>query len=424
MDEKTYHCLALSLVPGLGTRRIHLLVKACGSPANVFRLSPAQLARLHLSEEARAFIASGCALRAGEEAVGQAEKQGIRILSVLDDEYPPQLKEIFDPPLVLYCLGNPSVLRRPSIAVVGSRRCSLYGKEIAEKITRELSSLGICIVSGLARGIDAQAHRGALESGGTSVEPNRDEARAPSGNSSARRGLYICVGAGSQGNVRWDTDGASVMRRAFVRDKTMPGAIAVLGSGVDVIYPRENRRLYHQICEQGCVISEFMCGSFPAPQNFPLRNRVISGLCYGTVIVEAAELSGSLITARLTLEQDRELWAVPGNITSKGSYGPNALIKQGAKILRDIQDVLEELPPYVLDLLSEPQASLPGSVESLTRDEEKIVTLLVSDASLHIDQLLNRSKFSLPQLNEVLLQLEMKELIRQLPGRKFSRKVL
>ena len=250
MDEKTYHCLALSLVPGLGTRRIHLLVKACGSPANVFRLSPAQLARLHLSEEARAFIASGCALRAGEEAVGQAEKQGIRILSVLDDEYPPQLKEIFDPPLVLYCLGNPSVLRRPSIAVVGSRRCSLYGKEIAEKITRELSSLGICIVSGLARGIDAQAHRGALAAiihkfgvsvdflrkfraesvfrcdykASKLVEPNRDEARAPSGNSSARRGLYICVGAGSQGNVRWDTDGASVMRRAFVRDKTMPGA--------------------------------------------------------------------------------------------------------------------------------------------------------------------------------------------------------
>ena len=367
MDEEAYHCLALSLVPGLGTRRIHSLVKACGSPANVFRLSPAQLARFPISEEARAYIASGCALRAGEEVVGQAEKQGIRILSVLDDEYPHRLKEIFDPPLVLYCLGNLSVLRLPAIAVVGSRRCSLYGKDVAEKITRELSSLGICIVSGLALGIDAQAHRGALESGGTSV--------------------------------------------------------AVLGSGVDVIYPRENRRLYHRICEQGCVISEFMCGSFPAPQNFPIRNRVISGLCYGTVIVEAAELSGSLITARLTLEQDRELWAVPGNITSPGSYGPNALIKQGAKILRDIQDVLEELPPYVLDLLSEPQASLPGSAESLTRDEEKIVTLLASDASLHIDQLLNRSELSLPQLNEVLLQLEMKGLIRQLPGRQFSRKV-
>ena len=138
MKQEAYHCLALSLVPGLGTRRIHSLVKACGSPANVFRLSPGQLARFPISEEARAYIASGCALRAGEEVVGQAEKQGIRILSVLDDEYPHQLKEIFDPPLVLYCLGNLSVLRRPAIAVVGSRRCSLYGKEITEKITREI----------------------------------------------------------------------------------------------------------------------------------------------------------------------------------------------------------------------------------------------------------------------------------------------
>ncbi len=366
MDEITHHCLALSLVPGLGTTRIHLLIQACGSPAHVFRLPPAQLARFRLPEEARAFISSGCALRAGEEAARQAEKQGIRILSVFDDEYPHSLKQIFDPPLVLYCLGDPSVLRRPAIAVVGSRRCSLYGKEITEKITRELSSLGICIVSGLARGIDSNAHRGALENGGATV--------------------------------------------------------AVLGSGVDVIYPRENRRLYQRVCEQGCVISEFRCGSFPAPQNFPIRNRVISGLCYGTVIAEAAEFSGSLITARLTLEQNRELWAVPGNITSPGSYGPNYLIKQGAKIVLDIQDVLEELPPYVLDLLNEPEAPAPGLVQSLTWDEEKIVNLLTSDASLHIDQLLNRSEFSLPLLNEVLLQLEMKGLIRQLPGRTFSRK--
>jgi DNA processing protein len=332
----------------------------------VFGLSPAQLARFQLSEEARAFISSGSALRAGEEAARQAEKQGIRILSVFDDEYPHQLKQIFDPPLVLYCLGDPSVLRRPAIAVVGSRRCSLYGKEITEKITRKLSALGICIVSGLARGIDAQAHRGALENGGTTV--------------------------------------------------------AVLGSGVDVVYPRENRRLYQRVCERGCVISEFRCGSFPAPQNFPIRNRVISGLCYGTIIAEAAEFSGSLITARLTLEQNRELWAVPGNITSKGSYGPNYLIKQGAKIILDVQDVLEELPLHVLDLLNEPEVPAPALVKSLTWDEKKIVNLLTSDASLHIDQLFNRSEFSLPLLTEVLLQLEMKGLIRQLPGRQFIRK--
>ena len=368
MKEETYHCLALSLIPGLGTRRLHSLIQACGSPTELLRLSPAQLAGFRLAEETRAFISKGCALRAGERALQQAQGKGICILSIFDDHYPHQLKQIFDPPLVLYCLGNPALLRRPSIAVVGSRRCSVYGKEITQKITRELSSVGLCIVSGLARGIDSQAHIGALEAGGPTV--------------------------------------------------------AVLGNGVDVIYPRENRRLYRRVCEGGCLISEFLCGSFPAPQNFPIRNRVISGLCYGTVITEAAEFSGSLITARLSLEQNREVWAVPGNITSPGSYGPNYLIKQGAKIVLDIQDVLEELPPYVLDLLTQQATPSPSpSVESLTPDEEEVVHLLGPDTSMHFDQLLKTSALNLSRLNEVLLQLEMKGLIRQLPGRQFSRRL-
>ena len=368
MKEETYHCLALSLIPGLGSRRLNSLIQACGSPSELLRLSPAQLARFQLAEETKAFISSGCALRAAEKALRQAREKGICILSIFDDRYPHRQKQIFDPPLVLYCLGNLTLLCRPSIAVVGSRRCSLYGKEMTEKISRELSSVGLCIVSGLARGIDSQAHIGALESGGPTV--------------------------------------------------------AVLGNGVDVIYPRENRRLYRRLCEGGWVISEFLCGTFPAPQNFPIRNRVISGLCYGTLITEASEFSGSLITARLALEQNRELWAVPGNITSLGSYGPNYLIKQGAKIVLDIQDVLEELPPYVLDLLTQqPTPSTPLRVESLTRAEEKVVKLLAPDTSMHFDQFLKTSTLRLSQLNEVLLQLEMKGLIRQLPGRQFSRKI-
>ena len=368
MKEETYHCLALSLIPGLGTRRLNSLIQACGSPSELLRLSPARLAGFQLAEETKAFISKGCALRAGEKALQQAREKGISILSIFDDHYPHRLKQIFDPPLVLYCLGNLALLCRPSIAVVGSRRCSVYGKEITQKITRELSSVGLCIVSGLARGIDSLAHIGALESGGTTV--------------------------------------------------------AVLGNGVDVIYPRENRRLYRRVCESGCVISEFLCGTFPAPQNFPIRNRVISGLCYGTLITEASEFSGSLITARLALEQNRELWAVPGNITSLGSYGPNYLIKQGAKIVLDIQDVLEELPPYVLDLLTQQATPLPAyNVESLTRAEEKVVKLFAPDTSMHFDQLLKTSTLRLSQLNEVLLQLEMKGLIRQLPGRQFSRKI-
>ena len=369
MNEQVFSCLALSLVPGLGTSRLHQLIQECGSPMELLKLSPAELARFQVSREARAFISSACALRAAEKAIQQANEKGIRLLSIFDDEYPHLLKQIFDPPLVLYCLGNLAALRHPSIAVVGSRRCSVYGKEVTQKITRKLSSMGLCIVSGLARGIDSQAHIGALDGGGATV--------------------------------------------------------AVLGNGVDVIYPRENRRLYQRICRDGCVISEFPCGSFPAPQNFPIRNRVISGLCYGTVITEASEFSGSLITARLTLEHNRELWAVPGNITSPGSYGPNYLIKQGAKIVVDSQDILEELPPYVLDLLiREMPESPPHSREPLTRAEEAVLKLLSTDAPTHFDWLLNRSALHLSELNEVLLELEMKELIRQLPGRQFSRKLL
>jgi DNA processing protein len=180
--------------------------------------------------------------------------------------------------------------------------------------------------------------------------------------------------------------------------------------------------LYREIVDKGCLISEFPCGSFPAPQNFPVRNRIISGVCYGTLITEAAELSGSLITARLTLEQDRELWAVPGNVMNAGSYGPNDLIKQGAQMVTDGQDLLEALPPYVLDLLARiPLPSAPSGTASLTSREEKVLKLLSSEASIHFDLLLSQSELGVAELNQMLLQLEMKGSIRQLPGRQFSR---
>ena len=218
----------------------------------------------------------------------------------------------------------------------------------------------------MARGIDTQAHLGAFEGGGTTV--------------------------------------------------------AVLGNGVDVIYPRENRRLYREIVDKGCVISEFPCGSFPAPQNFPVRNRIISGMCYGTLITEAVKCSGSLITARLTLEQDRELCAVPGNVMNAGSYGLNHLIKQGAQMVTDGQDLLEALPPYVLDLLARvPLPSATSGAGSLTSREEKVLKLLFSDTSIHFDLLLRQSGLGFAELNQLLLQLEMKGCLRQLPGRQFSR---
>ena len=170
------------------------------------------------------------------------------------------------------------------------------------------------------------------------------------------------------------------------------------------------------------MISEFPCGSFPAPQNFPVRNRIISGLCYGTLITEAAEFSGSLITARLTLEENRELWAVPGNIMNVGSYGTNLLIKQGAQMVMSGQDILEALPPYVLDLLAKvPLPSAPSDGCSLTPKEENVLKLLSSEASIHFDPLLSQSDLEIAELNALLLQLELRGFIQQLPGRQFSR---
>ena len=355
---------------------------------------------MRISSEAAHNIAGGFAQKSAEEALRSARSKKIRVLSLFDRGYPDLLRQIFDPPLVLYCLGTPEHLGDPAVAVVGSRRCSVYGREITRKLARGLSSVGLTVISGMARGIDSQAHLGALAADGPTI--------------------------------------------------------AILGSGVDVIYPKENRNLYARIREKGCVISEFgnlwelsgspelphpqphhlrmnqkgcvisefPCGSFPAPQNFPIRNRIISGLCLGTLITEASEFSGSLITARLTLEQNREIWAVPGNITSPGSYGPNYLIKQGAKVVLDTQDILEELPVQVLEQLRNREHRLPDTpAADLSRELGLVLKLLPRDSELHIDQLLGSCPLEQPKLNEALLHLEMMGLIRQWPGRRFSRRL-
>ncbi len=368
MNDETFFCLALSLVPGLGTGHIHPLLDQCGSASAVFALSRSELKRQRLSSEMAHTIAGGFAQKSAEEALRSARSKKIQVLSLFDRAYPDLLKEIFDPPLVLYCLGKAEHLEGPAVAVVGSRRCSVYGREITRKLARGLSSLGLTVTSGMARGIDSQAHLGALAAGGPTI--------------------------------------------------------AILGSGVDVIYPRENRNLYARIREEGCVISEFPCGSFPAPQNFPIRNRIISGLCLGTLITEASEFSGSLITARLTLEQNREIWAVPGNITSPGSYGPNYLIKQGAKLVQDTQDILEELPVQILERLRNREHREPDTpAANLSPEQDLVLKLLPRDSELHIDQLLGSCPLEQPKLNEALLHLEMMGLIRQWPGRRFSRRL-
>ncbi len=371
MRDETFFSLALSLTPGVGKRRLQRMVAECKAASKVFGLTRAQLKHFGLSAETRAALLSGRSLRAAEEETAAAQKIGARLLSPADDAYPPLLREIHDPPLVLYAFGDVGLLHRPSVALVGSRRCSVYGREVSLKLARDLASLGLTIVSGLARGVDSKAHQGALE-----------------------------------------VEGATA---------------AVLGCGVDVVYPRENKSLYERIRRSGCVLSEFPCGSFPAPQNFPVRNRVISGICYGTIISEASEFSGSLITARLTLEQDRELWAVPGNVTSPGSYGPNYLIKQGARVAISAQDVIDELPMSALDQLKrDSQAKGPEAADALAPagPEATVLERLPVDSVVHFDWLLDVCGLGFEELNRVLLALEMRGLIRQTPGRCFSRRLV
>lgn len=366
MDEKTLDLLALALSPGLGTIRLNSLLRSVGGPAEVLGLSSKYLKKLGLSTETRVYITSGCARREAENVVKYAQENEVELLSPFESDYPLLLKEIADPPALLYCQGDIRTLNEHSVAVVGSRRCTVYGRGVARKLSRELAELGLNIVSGMARGIDAEGHQGALEAGGTTV--------------------------------------------------------AVLGTGIDIVYPGEHKKLCNKIRENGCVVTEFPPGSFPAPQNFPIRNRIISGLSLGTLIPEAKEFSGSLITARLTLEQNRELWAVPGNITSPGSYGPNYLVKQGAKPVIGVQDVLDELPLQVLEELMPDKCSLDSdSAESGSPIEDELLSILPEDSAVQFDRLLELTGSGVSELSARLLELEMKGIVKQWPGRRYSK---
>jgi DNA processing protein len=279
--------------------------------------------------------------------------------------------------LLLYVRGDAKILSQHAVAMVGTRRPSAYGSSVAHRLAHDLAQRQLVVVSGLARGIDSAAHRGALEAKGTTV--------------------------------------------------------AVLGSGIDVIYPRENQRLAEQIMKSGAVISEFPLGTGPTPQNFPIRNRIISGLSLGVVVVEAAEYSGALITARLAVDQNREVFAVPGNITSAQSFGPNHLIKQGAKLADQWMDVIEEFPAEIrMQLLppaeaseGEPLDAKAGSLfeASLNPDQKAIFEVLRADQALFVDEIVGASRVPQPRVLAALLELEMNGLIRQLPGKNFIRKL-
>ncbi|MDX2032266.1 MAG: DNA-processing protein DprA [Blastocatellia bacterium] len=366
--------IALNMVRGIGPRTANQLLDRFGSPAQVFSASRLSLEREGVKPETIQELHDSEILEKANAEIERLEALDARVVTREDDHYPPLLREIFDPPIALYVRGDlEEACRRPCVALVGSRRCSTYGTNAAQNLARELAANGITIVSGMARGIDAAGHRGALEVGGRTI--------------------------------------------------------AVVGTGLETTYPKEHKSLEREIVAQGALVSEFPLGTPPLPQNFPYRNRILSGLCWGVVIIEAAEHSGSLITARMAYEQGREVFAVPGNITSQTSFGPNFLIKDGAKLVQHWRDVIEELPrdlkDGILGVRRPPAEEAPAREQpmfeavALGEEERRVFDLLTPDAPSHVDQLLLSTGLTISALMAALLSLEMKDRIRQLPGKSF-----
>ena len=377
-QEEILHWLALRMVPGLGTLGTLKLLDRLKSPQAILRASASELEAAGMSPAQARNISSGCSF---DDAVDQQQKlmnAGAQLISIHDSRYPPRLREIFDPPLILFAIGNIQLAGRHSIAVVGTRRPTPYGLAAAERLSADLSRAGLTIVSGMANGIDTAAHQAALKEDG-------------------------------------DT-------------------IAVLGCGVDIRYPANNRRLYEDIARKGLILSEFPMGAPAFPQNFPIRNRIVSGLSIGVLIVEGAQHSGSAITAKLALDQGREVFAVPGNITSKMSWGPNLLIKDGAKLVQEWSDITNELPVAIrrelvsraqqkilLEGVEAPSATPDDSlVEPLKALSRKLLNFLQVDDPKQLDVLLESfDGVSSSELISALFDLEMSGSVRQLPGKKF-----
>jgi len=377
--EEELHWLALKLIPGLGTRTSGKLLDRFRTPQAIFRASRTELEGAGVSGAVAQSIASGCTF---DEAVTQQEKMvqlGAELVTIGDPRYPQPLRDIFDPPIVLFTRGRIELLHSLGLGVVGTRRPTAYGIAVAERLSADLAHAGLTIVSGLARGIDSAAHKGCLAAGGDTV--------------------------------------------------------AVLGCGVDIVYPSENRKLYSEIASKGLLVSEFPMNSTAFPQNFPIRNRIISGMSAGVLVVEGAQYSGSAITAKLAMDQGREVFAVPGNITSKASWGPNLLIKQGAKIVQDWNDVVAELPAdsrrHLIEktrsrLLGGENASESPAQASLLKEQQLngaarlVLEALQVDSPVHLDDLLEKlADISTSELIAALFELEMLGLVKQLPGKNF-----
>lgn len=359
--EEHLDLIALCAVPDLGPVTIRRLISTFGSPAEVFRASVKDLRAV---ENVGAVRARSIKSFAGRDEIGTAVEKlmagGVRIVAYGSEDYPEAIAALGgDAPLVLYMKGSIIKEDRYAISIVGSRKSSHYGVSVTEKISAELADMGFTVVSGLARGVDTAAHRGSLAAGGRSI--------------------------------------------------------GVLGSGIDVPYPPENKGLMERLASSGCVLSEFPPGMPPNRENFPRRNRLISGLSMGVLVVEADRKSGALITADCALEQGKEVFAVPGNINSPVSHGPNELIKRGAKPVTRAGDIVEELAPVLKGFIKKQKEKPAVEVTA----EEKALCDIMSGEPMHIDAVSRKCGMTAAKALAVLLGLELKGVVRQTEGKKF-----
>jgi len=359
----------LKSVPGIGNHLFKRLIDRFNSPENVFEASGKDLLKVEgITPRLVAAIQHHKICDSVKKDIDLVVKKGYKIVTLSDTDYPPLLLQIPDPPPFLYVFGHLNGSFK-NIAVVGSRNATEYGISTTRRLCKDLALLEMTIVSGMALGIDSAAHQGAL------------------------------MGKGN--------------------------TIAVLGSGLEIVYPAENRKLFHAIAENGAVISEFPLLTEPEPYNFPIRNRIISGISLGTVVVEATKRSGSLITARLSAEQNREVFAIPGNIHSFKSTGTHTLIKQGAKLVEHAQDIMEELSniigaPHKKDKTGNEIMELTLQLSS----EESLVFESIGAYPVHIDDLARKLSMKPGKLSSILLQLELKGIVHQSPGKLFSREAM
>jgi len=373
--------MALTLTPGMGPTRIWKAMNRLGGAAQLFEASLTELEGLGMPAQSAQFVFEGKARATAEDEMKRVVEAGGTVLTPEDEAYPERLREIYDPPAVLWIRGDVTLLARPGIAVVGTRQPSPYGAGMAELLSRDLANRRMVILSGMARGVDTAAHKGAIEAGGKTV--------------------------------------------------------AVWGTGIDVIYPKENKKLAESIVATGgTIVSEYPLGTFPAPQNFPIRNRILSGMSVGVLVIEAAEYSGTRITARCAMEQNRDVYAVPGNVTNKNAWGPNTLIKQGAKLTATWEDIWEDLPSQIRLQLEDERMTTDRGAESkaggtaslfndtpLPKHERIVFDRLRHDESTQLDELIEQLEAELgsAEIFTALFELELAGRVRQLPGKNYVR---